>query len=312
MEYLIVTEEGITRYLLGELPAEEQVALEDAFLTDQRVFTHVAEVENDLVDDYVRGRLTTRERARFEHHYLAQPTRRQRVEAARALLLRIDRPQAGGKAIPWRLKVLSLLQGRNLALGGVLTSAVVLFALGGLLTFEEIRRLRAEVSTLQAARDAGELHARELERQVVAEQDRNRQLAAELEQRKKQPNGQPIMPIGSALTDVVTLLLPIKRDRGERPSDPSNLDIAPTTKQVRLVLRMRTSPSNTYRATLQTVAGEIVWRLEPQPGRLTPTFTLNIPANVFTSGDYILAFDEIDANGEVDPVKKSLLRVVKK
>jgi len=63
---------------------------------------------------------------------------------------------------------------------------------------------------------------------------------------------------------------------------------------------------------LRTVAGEIVWRLKPQPGRLTPTFTINIPANVLTSGDYILTFDEMAANGEIETVKKSLLRVVKR
>jgi anti-sigma factor RsiW len=316
MEHLIVTEEKITRYLLGELPADEQTALEEAFLTDPRVFTHVAEVENDLVDDYVRRRLPPREHARFERHYLANPSRRRRVDAARELLPRIHLHQAAGRtttdAIPRRVQIHSFPRNRPWALGVALASAAMLLAFGGLLAFEEIRRLRAEVSNLQAARIADERRARELEQQVAAEQDRNRQLTAELEQRKSQLNGQPTAPGGSALTDVVTLLLPIERDRGERSSDPPNLVITHTTRQVRLVLRMRTSPYNTYRATLQTVAGETVWRLKPQPGRLTPTFTVNIPANVLTSGDYILTFDEMAANGEVDTLKKSLLRVTKR
>ena len=48
---------SITRYLLGELPEDEQAALEARYIADSRVFDEVAKIESDLVDDYVRGKL---------------------------------------------------------------------------------------------------------------------------------------------------------------------------------------------------------------------------------------------------------------
>jgi len=83
-------ESEIRRYLLGELAETEQMALEDDFLTDPKLFTRVAEAENDLVDDYVRDRLAGAECARFERYYLAHPNRRQRMAAAQALLIRAN------------------------------------------------------------------------------------------------------------------------------------------------------------------------------------------------------------------------------
>ena len=64
-------EKRIYRYLLGDLPEEDQFALEQEFLADGALFEQVWAAENELIDRYVRGGLTSAEKHLFEKNYLA-------------------------------------------------------------------------------------------------------------------------------------------------------------------------------------------------------------------------------------------------
>ena len=75
----------IRRYLLGMLDEEEQVRLEEQLLTDSEYFEELLVAEDELVDDYINGALSERERQKFEHYFLATPERRQKTSFARAL-----------------------------------------------------------------------------------------------------------------------------------------------------------------------------------------------------------------------------------
>jgi anti-sigma factor RsiW len=88
-------EAQIVSYLLGELNEEDRTRLEERFLRDVEYREHMRAVEDDLVDDYVRGELAPRQRERFEKLYTTLPHRARKVELARALneTLR-QRPQA--------------------------------------------------------------------------------------------------------------------------------------------------------------------------------------------------------------------------
>jgi hypothetical protein len=75
----------IARYLLGDLPEEQQVAIEDRAFADKDYLALVTAVENDLIDDYVNRDLSATERRQFETRFLASSERRKRVEFAKAL-----------------------------------------------------------------------------------------------------------------------------------------------------------------------------------------------------------------------------------
>ena len=51
----IDNEKLISRYLLGELPEEQQVEIEDRAFSDKDYLATITTVENDLIDEYVRG-----------------------------------------------------------------------------------------------------------------------------------------------------------------------------------------------------------------------------------------------------------------
>jgi anti-sigma factor RsiW len=78
-------ETEIRRYLLGELDEEPSAALERDYFAREDLFDRVWAAENDIVDEYLSGRLSAHQRDRFERHYLASPGHRDRVAAARAL-----------------------------------------------------------------------------------------------------------------------------------------------------------------------------------------------------------------------------------
>ncbi|MFN0111635.1 MAG: anti-sigma factor family protein [Blastocatellia bacterium] len=74
--------ELLTCYLLGELPAAEQDRLEEEYFCNNEVFTALLNAKDQLISDYLDGKLTDADRQRFERHFLTLSGRRREVELA--------------------------------------------------------------------------------------------------------------------------------------------------------------------------------------------------------------------------------------
>ena len=66
MEQTQRPEDLIKRYLLGELSATEQTALEDEYFLNRSKYEQLCRIEDELLDSYTRGTLTPIDRDRFE------------------------------------------------------------------------------------------------------------------------------------------------------------------------------------------------------------------------------------------------------
>lgn len=76
----------LRRYLLGDrLSQAERDSVEHSYFHDDSCFERLCELEDDLIAAYIRGALSSEERARFERHFLAAKRRRDRYEVMRAL-----------------------------------------------------------------------------------------------------------------------------------------------------------------------------------------------------------------------------------
>lgn len=75
----------IRQYLLGQLAAEEQQALERRLLTEDDLFQELEVAEDELVDDFVAHKLAQAEREQFQQHFLTTPERVQQLTFAAAL-----------------------------------------------------------------------------------------------------------------------------------------------------------------------------------------------------------------------------------
>jgi hypothetical protein len=76
--------QSIREYLLGRLPPAEQPQFEDRLLTDDEFYEELVIIEDELVDDYLRGDLTAADRASFDSFYLLAPEHQEKLNFARA------------------------------------------------------------------------------------------------------------------------------------------------------------------------------------------------------------------------------------
>ncbi len=78
-------ERRIRSYLLGELDPDDARQLDDRLLRDDDLAEQVGLVEDEIVEDYVRGDLSADERAHLEKRFFTTPRRRRSLEMVRGL-----------------------------------------------------------------------------------------------------------------------------------------------------------------------------------------------------------------------------------
>lgn len=75
----------LKNYLLGNIPEAERSDFELLLLTDQEFVATIEIAEEELIDDYLDGLLTSDEMVRFEHFFLNSPDRVKQIEFSRQL-----------------------------------------------------------------------------------------------------------------------------------------------------------------------------------------------------------------------------------
>lgn len=79
-------DEKLTAYLLGELPEEEQVELEQHYLKDDELFEQVEIVEDELIVAYLLHQLPSERKHQFESVFLLPPERQEKYKNLKAIL----------------------------------------------------------------------------------------------------------------------------------------------------------------------------------------------------------------------------------
>jgi hypothetical protein len=169
-------------------------------------------------------------------------------------------------------------------------------------------RLHREIVQTQSARQAGEQHARDLDRQLSAERAQSQELTSEL-QRLRTP---PPPTLRSAM---VSLLLNVGTTRGTDAGPTPTLVIAPQTSQVRLELALDHQDYPSYRVTVQPITGLDTFsrqHLRPRATKTGSLVALTVPAGRFDAGDYVVTLSGETSNLEDDAIGKSVFRVERK
>lgn len=291
-------------YLLGLLPESEQNALEEAFFADSEMLEHMQEVEFDLVDSYVRGKLSNDERGQFERHYLVSPQHLERVAVARELL-RVANEQVSPLSVSskesfWE-KLLASLRAPQFAFGAAVTAVVLLLVGVNWLAIQKTlwhqQRQKERVAELN--------RRTELENQIALQNERNAKLNSELERLRNEtaPRIQPTLFSFALLSTV----------RGG--SEQQILKIPGGTDQVRLLMKTESGNYRSFLTNIRQVDGNGSWNQaanaakQPNGGA---TVSVKIPANKLSSGDYILTLNGTDATGSTEEINRYFFRVATK
>ncbi len=313
--------EDLTRYLLGEMPEEERARMEDDFLGDEGLFQRIADAENDLLDDYVGGRLAARERERFEQHYLRLPGSRERLQAAkllargRAVSAEAERTEAARApfAEPERAGLWESLRAfwrgafpsmTPYALG----LAVVALAVGAVWwgvmrgagddggrvpELAESRPAPAPRATVEATPTPAEAPpdaGANLQTPTPRATDTPREAPTRQTQTPAPARPRPAGP------PVTVLALAAGFTRGEGAAN--RLIVPKGGGRVRLEFALAEGDYKDVRARLRTVEGREVWGGAVTPPRAGRRVALSLPARIFSDEDYLLILSGVNAAGE--------------
>lgn len=299
-------EQRMRRYLLGDLPEAEQLALEAGFFSDANLLEQMQDIETDLVDEYVRGALSNAERQQFERHYLTTPAHRERVAFARELLLAANKqtlPQSfQSKTSIWE-KLLGSLRAPQFAFGAAISAAVLLIA-GTLWLKNQQAGWQQQIVKTEAERTAERQRLRELENQLAQQNQLNSELSAELERLRAEsskPNSSP------SVFSFVLL-------SGVRGGEQQTLKLPPGIEQIRLQMKLESNDYSRYSASIREVGGG--QSLNSQPTRATSnqtgtTVSVNFSASKLNSGDYILTLTGTDSTGTREEINRYFFRLSK-
>jgi methionine-rich copper-binding protein CopC len=93
----------LKQYLLGQLAEDSWEEVEKALLSDDDLFEELLIVEDELMDEYLSGKLSRNERSAFEQHFLNTAERYDQLKFARAFnrYLTTTRPPEPGAGRFW-------------------------------------------------------------------------------------------------------------------------------------------------------------------------------------------------------------------
>lgn len=300
-----VDEQLITNFLLGALPESEAERLDELSVTDDDFAERLRAVEDDLVDDYVRGDLSKDALARFNSSYLASTKRREKVTFAKTLADTLDRlpvvhaGQAEAKSRSRWFAVPSLQWG--------LAAALVILVAGGYLLFEN-KHLRSQLAQMKAEHGVLEQREQELQRQHSSNTATERELArvrlrlAELEQQLAA--GDQGDPEQSEVKLIAFHLEPQRRGISRLPQ----LNIPAGTDVISFTLEVDPNDYVAYDLLLKdTATGRDVWR----SGKLKviKPVQVKLSASLLKSKNYVLELSGISANGAAEIMSSYPFRV---
>lgn len=279
----------LVRYLLGELPEEEQSALERSYFADEDVFERLVALDSDLMDEYVHGEMDPETRRKFELRLRSAPGR-ERVAFARSLqdAFAAVKPGSPDKPGPMARASGHPIRRSRSFLPMPIAAALLLVASAAWLAMES-RSLRQERQSLAAARAELESRVRRL-----GEQIEEQRLAVEQLARQSPPGaseaGMGVRP--SVPPDVRAVSFVLTAGLLRDPSNLNRLAVPKNTSVVRLDLVLETGAYQSYAAVLERASGAELWRRDglrsATPKASPETLSVSLPAALLAPGDYVL------------------------
>ena len=148
-----VSDGVMMRYLLGDVSDEERVQLEERYFVDDGVFEQLSALEDELIDDYIRGELAESQRKQFELHFLTSVERRQKLAFAESFaqyLSKMPAVASPAKQASWRQRTTNWLGLRGTSARWAFAATFAAILLGGVWLIQENWRLRAQLREMQA------------------------------------------------------------------------------------------------------------------------------------------------------------------
>lgn len=282
---------------------------------------HAYVEDHDLVEAYLAGRLSERDRDAFEAHYFDCTTCLERLETANDFregmrqVAAEDIAQAA--AAHTRISLLAALAAlslrHRLALAGAL---LLLVALPGLWLAQRNRGLREQLAaaTTGAERQRTALEARVQSLEEARAADRRQlteELARERGRRIPETTEATPRPLKPQVNVPLFLLAAVRSGEPEGREPVNQIPLSPTDGSVILTAELATVDFPAYRASLHDAGGREIWQAEGLHPDSRDTLVLLLPASMLHPGVYRLAIDGAPDRGKGFAVASYPFRVVR-
>jgi hypothetical protein len=323
-------DQTLRRYLLGDLGEETQRHLEERLVTDTEYFQELLIVEDELVDEYVRGDLSEQEKEDFESHFLCSRERREKLSFAGVLRDYVDTVPVSNDSDSYRLsawfkqKILAPLRVPSPALGAAMAAAILVTVIGVVWLIAVNWQLHRQLNGASAEQRALRVSEQDLQKQLAEERNRGRVLTDSLQQEQDQrtrlereiaslraqqersafglrPSGVPIASF---------LLAPgLLRGSGEM----ERVIIPTGSSLVQLQLDIGVDDYVSYRAALHEVEGDQIWtqsKLKAETIDDKTLVVLTLPSQLLQRGDYYLRLSGLSSAGESELIARYHFRAI--
>jgi len=309
-------EKLMIRYLLGNLPEEQQLQVEREFLSDDQSYERLLALENELFYDYAQNRLSPGEREQFEKRFLSSERNRKRAIIASALAHQMSQvepveasenniadrePQRFWQSVKLYFSAQSRAMKVSLAALGVVSLASIWLIVGIVRQRNELNQFRAlravQEDQLREQAQQERARAEELSLNLERKIDENAALRRELSKTQAQSRGQAQNP------SVISLALApsIVRDQG---AGMNKLYIPPGARLLKLRLKLKGEEEyKSYQVMLLTAEGAERWsrdKLQTQRTGSVRSIVLTVPAGILAEGDYELILKGRASDGTLE------------
>lgn len=171
------------KYLLGEMSENEREAVEERMFADGDFFADLLELENDLTDSFVRGRLSEVDRQRYEKSLEKFPERREKLANAAALreFIRLENDSANIETVGFWEKVRAFFAVNSFAAQAVFAALLLMMTISAGYLLYDRYRLNQQLAELKNKQDVQQQSQEtELEKQLDEVREREKTLQAEL------------------------------------------------------------------------------------------------------------------------------------
>lgn len=292
----------LIRYLLGKLNEEEQVQVEDRAFTEPEYLGALESAEADLIDAYVRKELPQSDCEVFERQFLTSPSRRNKVEFAKAFVrvtAELDKSSISEHRTGWQTLAAAFRgwhPGLQFAAGIVALACLITVSW---LSVENVI-MRSRVTTLESQQRDSELRHETMQRQLSEERRR----AASLAQLRQPPASQGA-PAIAALVFVPGI------SRAQAHVELLTLDHLVQIAHLEFGLEARDEFPQ-FRAELRTRSGTEVLTfgsLRPHLAAAGNVVSFDVPASALASGGYELTLRGLSPGQAAEDVGYYYFRV---
>ena len=320
-----MTEDDIKKYFLGELNEAATDSFEEEVARSAELFEQAQIVENDVIDDYLQGRLSSAEQALFEENYLTTPARHQKIKFSRLFLSDIQResPKTAQTAKIKEHKSFgqSIFDHSQLFKVFAFGTLAIIF-IGGFFLILLNRQSESDIagqqntnqsppSENQSKGNLSDSNSKDADPQFRSE------LNAEKSKSPQESNSKKITPTPESKPVIVPTRKPVEPSKPVfagfilipgmlRESGEQSIKISAETGKIRLHLK---SPKDsikyqTYQATIKTAEGETVFSVSN-----LGSLELILPASKLSSNTYVIFLEGKSPSKPAESIAEYTFRV---